>query len=372
MTDPDRSLAVLFVDDETNILQGLRRMLHSMRCEWRMEFVSSGPEALQALERGSFDAIVSDMRMPDMNGAQLLGEVRKRFPHVARFILSGHAERELVVQTVGSAHQYLAKPSEAEVLKEKLRRAANLRGILADERLARLASQVDALPSDPDAVRKLHAELDAKEPCIERIGQVIEADVGMSAKVLQLVSSSFFGLPRGVPEPTRAASLLGHDVLKSLATSAAAFSAANDAALESLDFAELSKQSLACASRAREWASVHGLNREVVEQAFVAGLLHDAGKLVLAASEGVQYRAVLDLARQEGIPVWEAERRHLGAHHAEVGAYLLGLWGLPAGVVDAVAYHHAPQSCPRLDSSLVAAVSAALVEREEALEEVST
>ncbi len=101
---------ILFVDDESLALQGLERMLRNMRNEWEMEFVDSGPKALERMAQADFDVVVSDMRMPCMNGAHLLNEVMLRYPATVRLILSGHADQDLILKCVGSTHQYLAKP----------------------------------------------------------------------------------------------------------------------------------------------------------------------------------------------------------------------------------------------------------------------
>src|SRR5262245_37814840 len=97
---------ILFVDDEPNVLQGLERMLRSMRHEWEMQFAMSGPAALERLAEQTFDVIVSDMRMPGMTGAQLLTEVSQRHPHIVRIILSGQADQEDILRSVGPTHQY--------------------------------------------------------------------------------------------------------------------------------------------------------------------------------------------------------------------------------------------------------------------------
>ncbi|MEO7650489.1 MAG: response regulator, partial [Bryobacteraceae bacterium] len=101
---------LLFVDDEPKVLEGLKRSLRPMREDWNMSFVTSGAEALQTLEQAPFDVIVSDMRMPVMDGAQLLNEVRQRFPQVVRIVLSGQSDKELIYQSIAATHQYLDKP----------------------------------------------------------------------------------------------------------------------------------------------------------------------------------------------------------------------------------------------------------------------
>ena len=122
---------ILFVDDEPNVLQGLQRMLHSMRQEWALTFVGSGEEALEALSNDSFDVIVSDIRMPQMDGIALLNEVKNRYPNVMRIILSGQSKQEHILPSVGLAHRYLSKPSSCDEIKDTIARVSGLRDLLS-------------------------------------------------------------------------------------------------------------------------------------------------------------------------------------------------------------------------------------------------
>ncbi|MBV9849174.1 MAG: response regulator [Armatimonadetes bacterium] len=121
-------IRVLFVDDESHILSGLQRMLRPLRHEWAMTFAEGGPAALDALAGAEFDVIVTDMRMPGMSGAQLLAEVRRRHPRVARIVLSGQSDREHLQQLAQTPHEYLSKPCDTELLKETVRRLCGLPG----------------------------------------------------------------------------------------------------------------------------------------------------------------------------------------------------------------------------------------------------
>src|SRR5437870_1863054 len=114
---------VLFVDDDQALLDGLRRVLRSERQIWDMTFVADSTEALNIISQQCFDVVVSDMRMPNLNGAQLLSEVKKICPISVRIILSGQADLDLIVEAVASAHQFLSKPCETNDLRSTIRRA---------------------------------------------------------------------------------------------------------------------------------------------------------------------------------------------------------------------------------------------------------
>lgn len=350
-------IKILFIDDEPHVLDGLRRMLRSMRGEWEMSFAGSGAEAFDILRDQRMDVLVSDMRMPGMDGAQLLAKVQQRYPNVVRIILSGYSEKEMILKAVGAAHQYLAKPCDAEVLKQTVKRACNLRDLLTENQLLSLVSQLSSIPSLPALYRDLVAELQAPEPAIKKIGAIVGKDLGMTAKILQMVNSAFFGLQRHISDPGEATLFLGLDTISSLVLAQQAFSQLKAELLIDISFDQLWEHSCAIGTLARRIAESE--QAENAPDAFTAGLLHDIGKVILAANLPKQYAAALELAQRENLPMVTAEFSIFGTTHARIGAYLLGLWGLPNNVVEAVAYHHDPLNMPTQTFSVLTAVYAA-------------
>jgi len=202
---------ILFVDDEPLILQGLKRMLRGLRSEWDMTFVQSGAEALEKMVGAPFDVIVSDMRIPEMDGSQLLDTVKHRYPNMVRVVLSGHSEEEMIMKTVKSAHQFISKPCNAETLKSTISRMFALREVLTQEGLKRLVSRIESLPSLPSLYTQVVELIQSPNSSIKKIGEVISKDLAMTAKILQLVNSAFFGIPRQISNPAQAVGLLGLD-----------------------------------------------------------------------------------------------------------------------------------------------------------------
>lgn len=339
MTDP-RPGAVLFVDDEPLLLQGLQRMLRSQRGIWTMRFAGSGQQALELLAQESFDVLVTDLRMPGMSGEELLREVQGRHPQMVRIILSGEMDSASSFTVVRCAHRYLAKPCEAEELKAALAQALSLRRWVEAQPLKGLLARIESLPSLPEIYAKLLAEIQSPCSCLRRVGELVERDVGMAAKILQIVNSAFFGLPRRVVNVQDAVALLGLDTLKTLVLSTKIFSQFDAQRMRSLNLEVLWQHSTQAGVFARTIAVSEKLPRTSQDEAFTAGMLHDIGKLVLAQNFPQECAEVAAEATAGQRPVAEIELARFGASHAELGAYLLGLWGIGEAVVDAIARHH--------------------------------
>jgi HD-like signal output (HDOD) protein len=352
-------IRVLFVDDEPRLLRGMQRMLTGSDCDWETEFAEGGRAALALLAQRPFDVVVTDMRMPEMDGATLLDEIRQRYPDVARIVLSGHSERTLVLRSVGVAHRYLAKPCELDELRGTVIRAITLRRVLADSALRSLVSQVCKIPSMPQAYQELMAQIQCPSKSLKDLGVIVARDVGMTAKILQIVNSAFFGLPRHVPDPVQAVCLLGLDVLKALVMTIHIFTELPLDSVEDLGLGSLWNHSTETGAIAKRIASAQGCDREMCDHALMAGVLHDAGKLILATSQPTRFRDALRCASERGLALRAAEREEFGTTHAEVGAYLLGLWGLPDSTVEAVAFHHRPADCGATTFTPLAAVHVA-------------
>jgi HD-like signal output (HDOD) protein/CheY-like chemotaxis protein len=353
---------VLFVDDETNVLHGLARMLRPLREKWDMAFASGGEEALELLGQESFDVIVTDMRMPGMDGSRLLEQVMKLYPHMVRIVLSGHSDRAMILRSVGAAHQYLAKPCDAGLLVSTVERALSLQELFSTPRVKALVAGLGSLPSLPSLYKQILAELQAPEPSPQKVGEIVARDVAMTAKILQLVNSAFFGLFREVRHPVEAVRYLGIETIKALVLSLHLFEELQPAPLENFCAERLWEHSFQVARAAKRIAWGETQDPPVSEAAFTSGLLHDAGRLLLATSLPERYGLLLNKAREDREMVWQAELAELGASHAEVGAYLLGIWGLPQDIVEATAFHHCPSKSPTHPGGFPAAAAVHVAE----------
>ncbi len=353
--------SLLLVDDEPLVLTGLQRSLRSMRDEWRMEFAGSGSEALEVMGRHDFDVIVTDMRMPGMDGAQLLNEVRRRSPQTVRVALSGQCDRDTIMSAIGSTHQYISKPCDAQTLRDTINHAVALRSQMETASLTKVVSQLKSIPSLPHSFQEMMSELQQPEPRISKLAALVAADMGMTAKCLQLVNSAFFGLRTPVSNAQQALNLLGLDKLKSLILSSHIFSEFKTKLFDAKEVSWLWEHSFAVSVCARKVTEMLEAAPKDVDDAVTAGLLHGTGKLVLASCMGREYKMVLDMVAKTGLSLAEAEREVIGCGHAEVGAYLLGIWGLPDAIVEAVGWHLNPNAAPLGASPALVAVHIACV-----------
>ncbi len=333
---------ILFVDDEVNILKGLQRSLRPLRKYWDMAFAEGGENALDSLEKEPFDVIVSDMRMPEMDGAKLMGIVQKKYPKMVRIILSGHSDHEMIMRSVKLAHQYLTKPCEKKLLVTAITQACSLRDILNHEKLTTMLGSIETMPSLPVMYSQILEELGSEDASAESVGKIISKDIGMTAKVLQLVNSSFFGMPRHISDAKEAVVLLGFDIVKTLVLGIEVFSKFSEKALSIVSVEKIYDHSVKTGGIAKQIAILEGMDKKVIDDVMIASILHDLGKLILAQYFTDKYKEVMELVQKKFIPIFKAEKEVLGVTHAEVGAYLLGLWGLPDKIIEGIAFHHQP------------------------------
>ena len=346
---------ILFVDDEQSLLDGLQDILRKHRREWKMVFALGAEAALAELAAAPCDVIVSDMRMPGLDGAALLERVRDDYPQVARIVLSGHAEREAVVRALPVAHQYLSKPCDVAVLQAVIERMCHLQALVEDDVVRTTAGRLDRLPSVPSRHRELVTVSGSAACGLADVTAVVETDPAMAAKVLQLANSAYFGSGQRTTSVRRAAAYLGVDLIQDMVATTQVFDPVAMPMRGGLSLERLQQHSLRTARLAGRLMP----DQSRAEEAFTAALLHDVGKIVLALGFPDRYADVLALAQETGRPLYEVEKGALGVTHAEAGAYLLGVWGLPCSIVEAIAYHHTPRLASPGTRDVIAAIHVA-------------
>jgi HD-like signal output (HDOD) protein/ActR/RegA family two-component response regulator len=352
-TSPSNLHRVLFVDDEPAILTGLGRMLRPLRHEIQSEFVGSGAEALERLTKEPFDIVIADIRMPGMDGAALLEAVQRAHPHVIRIVLSGHADVSAALRAVPVAHQFLAKPCDANMLRDVITRATGLHNLLEDRALQTLVAGMRDVPVRPKTYTELSKLLADPSATSRDISKLMSRDIALSAKLLKIVNSAFFGLPRRVTSIESAINYLGTSMLRSVILATAVVSALGPRATKLGYDLELNEtHSLLCGNLATQFFS----DKNAREDAFAAGLLQNVGELLLVAEGTDEALRAIKHAKAQNVSLHEAECELGVVSHASVGAYLLGAWGLPYSIVEAVAHHHDPARVPHEKLDIVDAV----------------
>ncbi|WP_265823684.1 response regulator [Geovibrio ferrireducens] len=347
---------LLFVDDEPNVLQGLKRMLFKMKDQWDMHFASSGKEALEILEKSRIQVIITDMLMPGMNGLELLKEVCSTYPKVFRVVLSGHSEHTMLVEAAKLAHQFLTKPCNADMVVETIEQALKFRQILHNEEAKRIVSRISMLPTMPVTFQRISEEMSNPDYSVAAIARIVAEDSSMSANILKLVNSSFFGLINRITSPEKAIALLGADTIRSFIVNEHIFTEIKTGQIKYFNLDLLRNHTLLVARLSKTISKQIGQSKQYTEMSSIAGLLHDIGKVVLITNFNKTYKVVVDEAREQNKSIWEMEKEIIGTSHAEVGAYLLSLWGFDEEVIQAVHLHHCPNLSIDESSSVLTSV----------------
>jgi len=352
---------ILFVEDNELLLELYGLLLADCRDEWETTLAPEGQTALKLLQQSPFDVVVSDMQMPGMDGIQLLTEVAELYPQSSRIIVSGISDQAIAVDSLNCTHLFIPKPFDVKILKSTLARIGSLDAYLKDDKLRGLAGKMRTLPSFPTLYLEITKEIESQHSSIQGIAKIVAKDPGITAKLLQVANSAAFGLGEQVNDPVEAVQQLGMTTVRSLVLSAQVYSNFAPSRLQSFSADALWVHLMKCGDLARTIMRRERAEFAETEDAFTAGMLHDMGKLMLANSLPDKFAEALALAKSKRIPLTQAEMEVFGATHAGLAAYLLGLWGLPAAIVEAVAFHHSPEQSDLKKCSALTAVHVANV-----------
>lgn len=340
-------IRIVFVEDDPIVLSNLRRVFSIMRREWDMRFFSSAEDALTFMTQRPFDVVVSDLSMPGMLGMELLALVQCRYPRAVRVLVSEPGEAEGVVRGSGVAHRILRKPCDPAELSAAIQRAFELEARLSDPDLQSIIAGVGSLPSPSRTVLALNDILGRDDPSVDEVASVVERDVALTARLLHVVNSAYFGLAKPMTNIREAVTYLGLDAVRNFSVAAEilkSFSECSPLVRDAVD--ELHEHAQAVACIARNLATTNTKRNE----AFVAASLHDVGLLLLARSMPEKFLELRIRSMRDNLPLEDLEMEVIGARHADIGAHLLDLWGLPNEIVEAVARHHDAEGLPDHDA----------------------
>jgi len=351
---------ILFVDDEQRILELLQRLLQDE--DWDCHFVSNTREASDFLQDKQVDLVVSDVKIRDMDGVQLVAEIRKLYPSIVRIFLTGNAEQDDVVKALaeGHAQQIIPKPWIDQELKEIIRSA--LRQSTQQKKhspeFQTLINSIPLLPSLPESYSNIRSCIIGDEVDIEKMADYINQDVAISSALLHWANSALFGQRFQVDTIKKAIIVLGTDIVENLILSESVNRtiAGKLPDIKGFDFGKFKKHSMATAVLSRLLLkSLLPTDSVQHDRAFIAGLLHDMGKLAAASFFPAQFEKAIELAIRRRCPLTETEREVYGTDHAELGGFLAEWWALPPFIVNAICWHHQPQSTPIDHDVIIAA-----------------
>jgi HD-like signal output (HDOD) protein len=361
METPSKSKAalrhVLFVDDEPQVLEGLRLRLQPLSSKWHMTFVDSGADALSRFEQTPHDVIVSDISMPGMDGAQLLHAISERWPATIRIALSGMSDVEQKLRMLPLAHQFLSKPCRPEQLEDAVVRSLQLREELTHPSVLSIVGRIRQLPARPQVFARLQVVMARPDATAREVARVIANDAALTVKVLQIANSAFFRRARRISNIEQAVLYLGFQTVRNLVMCAEVFSRwpgrMRHAAVD-LEDLQMHAQRTAAVAQALTAGTQHA------DDTVLAALLHDIGYWILIQECPRELEQAVEFALAAEVPLSQAEYEILGASHAEIGAYLLAIWGLPYAVVEAVAHHHRPTRVKSVGLDSLAALAVAM------------
>lgn len=350
------NLRILFVGDEK--VEGLQHVGIGAD-DWKIDFSETPKDAMQRMQSEPFDIVVADLKMQMGDQVSLLEVVKDEFPQTVRILLTEDSSARNALDLITVAHQQLAQPFDLKSLEFVVGRAMALRDLVDDAALRYVLANVTALPNIPALYTQITDELNSDDPSMRVVGELVTQDIGMAAKVLQVANSVVMGARAEIVDPMQATVQMGSDMVRSLVLGTKVFEQFEEGTLDPATVQQLLDHSMRVGTYAQKICRQERTASDVAEAAFTAGLLHDVGKLILATNLPDSYNQCAALAAERGIPLCLAEKEVLGSTHAEVGAYLIGLWGLPDRIFATMLDHHSPQQSPERDFGALTAVHVA-------------
>lgn len=343
---------ILLVDDEVQVLKALMRAF--LDTEYEVYSAEGGKEALEMLEKEDFDLVISDMRMPNMDGYQFLWEVKGRYPKILRVILSGYADEEIVFKALqrNIAKLYIFKPWENEKLIKLVDQIFDTEELLKSSNLLALITNVEELPTIKVNYQRILSCIDGNIE-IADISRLIEQDQSIATKLLHIANSAYYGIKTGSVK--QAVTYLGLSNVRNLVLSTSILDAFNqnsmpDGTAKNLWTHAFVTNKILC------FLYEQFLNKKLPETSMSAGLLHNIGTVLLLNIFKTRYLQCVKTAEKEQINIVEAEKAAFGIDHQETGGYLLKWWELPFPIVEAALYHHDPFNDNIINKELLCAI----------------
>ena len=308
---------------------------------WIVTVAATGSQALLELERRPQDVVVADVDAGTADAASLLCAISERWPSTSRIALCGSLECSTRPYQLAlpAAHQYIFRESAASEFHEAVERCLRLQDLLSQPGLRAVIGSVHRLPPRPRTFARLQVMMSHRNVTPKKICAVIEADAAITAKLLQLANCAMFHEREPIRNIEQALVRLGFLGLRNLVMCAEVLNGWRRATHGALDLDSMQ----AHVQRVARVTAALTAGSHCSDEAVLAAFLHDIGYWLLVQERPAQLDQAAALAVSTDIPMQEAERCILGTSHAEIGAYLLGLWGMPNTLVEAIAHHHTPE-----------------------------
>ena len=343
MDKGSNKLRILFVDNEQNLLDGLQGLMRKHRQKWNMSFALGAKKALELLDSKPYDLVITDLQMPVMNGMDLLVRVKEKHPNAIRFILSGSVDFDKGLKAITIAHQYLTKPCNLETFEKAIEQVSRFRGFDYYNSLCELVGGLDRLPNAPKTYIKLNQALNKDSACLDDVVKILEQDMALCARILQVANSSFFRRSRAITRIDEAANYLGIELIKCITLTAEIFEAQESyPSINGLSMEDIQSHAQLTAAIASRIVS----KKNLANDAYLAGIIHNIGLLALSVGSPKRLGEALSISRKQARVLHSVEEELYQVNHGHVGAYLLSLWGLPYHITEVVANHHTPTRLP--------------------------
>ena len=331
---------ILFADADKTAFE---EFCKAMGSQWQVAYVASGMAALTEMQNQPCDIVVACIDLPELDGAELLNHIRVSYPETIRFISAPADMKERVISSMVGGHQFLAKPFDPVTLPLTIERSISADYLIVNANMRELVGRIRTFPTIPSLYLEVIAALNNPDATtVRRSGAIVAKDMAMTTKMLQVLNSAYFSLPRSITDPAEAVGILGFETVKSLIMSVKLMSQYDKIKPVYFSIDAIWRHSTRVARIAREFTLVEIGDPTLSAAAYTAGLMHDLGKVILAANFDQQYSGAHALAKRQGLPLWDEEKDNFGANHGEIGAYLFGLWGMPQNIIEAAALHHHP------------------------------
>ncbi|MCD4651944.1 MAG: HDOD domain-containing protein [Candidatus Cloacimonetes bacterium] len=332
-------LSILFFEPDKKDQKRFKKMFAKVSSQYRITFCDSQEAMYAELRKNFFDILIVNIHDTGLSGLDLISRLGKQYPDMIRVVLSDTEDQMLMLRASVVAHQYISKPYDLNTICQAIKRFTRVRELMGNSNLSKLISQMKNLPTPPVIYTQLMRKLKEDDISLSEIGKMIEQDIGMSAEILRVVNSAQFGVRKKVISPTQAVTLLGINMVKDLMLSTHLFSQYEEKPFLGISYKSIWNHGMSTAGICRKISSSEKLGNETTNAAFISGLLHGIGVLVLASEFPETYFETVMRAEKEDIPLQESEYIDFKASHFEVGAYLMGHWGLADSIVEAIAYH---------------------------------